>query len=84
MPDDVLKATLLDILYELRDSAFTLLIGGGYGLFLKQLHLASSGQTQTLFAPETWPQPRSTNDIDVLLRPEIVTESKHMDIIRRY
>jgi hypothetical protein len=66
-----------------RDSDFTLLIGGGYGLFLKQLHLASSGQTQTLFAPETWPQPRSTNDIGVLLRPEIVTESKHMDIIRK-
>ncbi len=67
MPDDVLKATLLDILYELRDSDFTLLIGGGYGLFLKQLHLASSGQTQTLFAPETWPQPRSS----LLADPEL-------------
>ena len=83
MPDDLLKTTLLDISYELRDSGITLLIGGGYGLFLKQLHFASSGQTSTLFTPETWPQPRSTNDIDVLLRPEIVTDSKSMGIIRR-
>ncbi len=83
MPEDALKAALLDILYELRESDITLLIGGGYGLFLKQHHLAASGQTRTLFAPETWPQPRSTNDIDVLLRPEIVTESKSMGLIRK-
>jgi hypothetical protein len=81
--EDVLKAALLDILYELRESDIALLIGGGYGLFLKQHYLAASGETQTLFAPETWPQPRSTNDIDVLLRPEIVTESRSMGIIRK-
>ena len=46
MTDDFLKTTLLDILYELSESDITLLIGGGYGLFLKQLHLASSGQTR--------------------------------------
>lgn len=83
MPDDVLKETLLDILFELRDSEISLLIGGGYGLFLKQQHLATSGQTSTLFPLDTWPQPRATNDIDVLLRPEIVTESEHMGLIRR-
>jgi len=62
VPDDVLKATLLDILYELKESYFALPIGGGYGLFLKQLHLAPSGQTRTLFAPESRPHRLESED----------------------
>jgi hypothetical protein len=57
------------------------MLGGGYGLFLKQEHLASTGAT-TLIPSDRWPAARSTNDIDLLLRPEIVTRVEHMGSIR--
>ena len=48
---------------------------------MKQEHLASTGAT-TLIPSDRWPAARSTNDIDLLLRPEIVTRVEHMGPIR--
>ena len=81
MPLDALKTTLLDLVHELRGTEIDVLLGGGYGLFLKQESLSRQPAT-TLFPPETWPQARATNDLDLLLRPEIVTESRHMKTLR--
>jgi hypothetical protein len=78
---DYLRTTLLDLLYELQKTDLRLMLGGGYGLFLKQEHLASSRAT-TLIPPDAWPEARATNDLDLLLRPEIVTSSENMGIIR--
>ncbi len=32
----------------------------------------------TLIPAESWPEARATNDMDLLLRPEIVTRAEHM------
>lgn len=80
MPD-YLRAALLDLLHELEVSDVRLMLGGGYGLFLKQEHLASS-DTMTLISPDRWPEARATNDLDFLLRPEIVARAEHMKTIR--
>lgn len=80
MPDH-LRTALLDLLHELEDSDIHLMLSGGYGLFLKQEQLATEDVT-TLIPPDRWPEARATNDIDFLLRPEIVTRAEHMGIIR--
>ncbi len=36
----------------------------------------------TLIPAESWPEARATNDMDLLLRPEIVTRAEHMKTIR--
>ena len=57
---DPMRTCLLDLLYELRDQNVPLTVGGGFGLFLKRMHLAERA-TRTLFAE--LPEPRATNDI---------------------
>ena len=42
---DPLEATLLDLLYELQGSDVPVVLGGGYGLFLRQRQLETSGDT---------------------------------------
>jgi hypothetical protein len=83
VPDDPLRPVLLDFLYELREENIELMIGGGYGLFLKQEHLARSGHGRTLLPQSKWPQARATNDIDLLLRPEILVDPSHMTNLRK-
>lgn len=72
---DPLRICLLDLLYELRDKNIPLTIGGGYGLFLKRQHLAERRE-RTLFVE--LPEPRSTNDIDVFLRTDLLTDRASM------
>lgn len=80
MTNDPLLTTLLDL-----DAAMPhppLIVGGGYGLFLKQLHLEAHREIGTLFPRDGWPAARSTKDIDLILRAEIVTDSDSMKGIR--
>lgn len=70
MPD--LQTALLDLLYELQGSDIKLIIGGGFGIYLKAAHVRRLG-TRTLL--REWPEPRSTNDLDLFLRPELIIES---------
>ncbi len=78
---DYLKASLLDLHYEFKDYQIPLMLGGGYGLFLKQEHLRSQN-IRTLFDAQMWPEARSTSDLDVFLRAEVVTNTDQMRIIR--
>ena len=48
-----------------------LTVGGGFGLFLKRQHLAEHRE-RTLFVE--LPEPRSTNDIDIFLRADLLTD----------
>ena len=73
MPD--LKTALLELLYEIRDDDLKLIVGGGYGIYLKREHLRISGQ-RTLY--REWPEARSTNDLDLFLRPELLIESNRL------
>lgn len=56
-------------------------MAGGYGLYLKQQHLESQS-LETVLDVEMWPAPRATNDLDVFLAAEVVTDSDSMEAIR--
>jgi hypothetical protein len=73
MPE--LRTALLDILYEMRDADWSPIIGGGYGIFLKREHVRSRA-VQTLLTE--WPEARSTNDLDLFLRAELLLDSARL------
>ncbi|MCW5765170.1 MAG: hypothetical protein KIT68_04255 [Phycisphaeraceae bacterium] len=77
---DPLKQTLLD-LHALLGSAVPLILGGGYGLFLKQSEVARAG-VRTLFPREALPENRTTQDIDLILRAEVVVSPEAMKTVR--
>ncbi|NBQ15996.1 MAG: hypothetical protein EBU31_15625, partial [Proteobacteria bacterium] len=80
MPADPLTITLLDLDAALGGGA-DLMVGGGFGLYLKQLHLEKSG-VRTLLPRSRWPQARTTQDIDLFLRAEIVADVARMERLR--
>jgi hypothetical protein len=67
-----LRTALLDLLYEVQETEVKLIIGGGYGIYLRTENVRKSGN-KTLF--DIWPAARSTNDLDLFLRPELLIES---------
>ena len=78
MPD--LETALRDLLYELREAKLGLIMGGGYGIYLKVSHVIQS-DAQTLL--KEWPEPRSTNDLDFFLRPELLIDSDKLIPLRQ-
>ena len=70
IPD--LQTALLDLLHEVQSTDIKLIIGGGFGIYLKTDHVRRLG-VKTLF--REWPEPRSTNDLDLYLRPELLIQS---------
>jgi hypothetical protein len=68
---DQLMTSLLDLLHELEGLSIPITVGGGFGLYLKRQHLMSSEQP-TLF--QQLPEPRSTNDLDLFLRVEVLAD----------
>ena len=70
MPD--LQTALLDLLHEVKGTDIKLIIGGGFGIYLKTNHVRRMG-VRTLLSE--WPEPRSTNDLDLFLRPELLIQS---------
>lgn len=81
MSDEALRTSLLDLHFELQKTQVPLILGGGYGLFLKQMYLAEIDQV-TLIAPEKWPQARSTEDIDLFVQAEVVGNKEQVETIR--
>ena len=79
---DPLITTILDLLSAIGRAEFKLILGGGYGLYLKQLHLQTADGVRTLLPGELWPHPRTTEDLDVFLPTEIVVSLEHMRAIR--
>lgn len=75
---DPLLTSLLDLLYALRDQNVPLTVGGGFGLFLKRRHLIEQGLA-TLFAE--LPEPRATNDIDIFLRVDLLTDTSRTEAL---
>ncbi len=70
-----LQTALLDLLFATRDNDLKLIIGGGYGIYLKREHVRASA-VRTLLTE--WPEARSTNDLDLFLRPELLVESARL------
>jgi hypothetical protein len=71
IPD--LKTSLLDLLYELQYTDVKLIIGGGYGLYLRTEHVRDE---RTVLQER--PEARSTNDLDLFLRPELLIDSNKL------
>lgn len=67
-----LQTALLDLLYSVQATDIKLIIGGGYGIYLKTELVCQKG-LRTLF--QEWPTVRSTNDLDLFLRPELLIDS---------
>lgn len=67
-----LQTALLDLLYEVKGTDVAIIIGGGYGIYLKTGHVQRL-RKRTLF--QEWPEPRSTNDLDLFLRPELLIDA---------
>lgn len=70
---DPLLTSLLDLLRELDSRGISLTVGGGFGLYLKRMHLAHLSE-RTLFTE--LPSARATNDIDLFLRTEVIGDIK--------
>jgi len=81
MNDTLLRTSLLDILQSLGSAAAGVLLAGGYGLYLQQLHLRESAQ-RTLIEANLWPTPRATQDIDLILSAELVADAQSMGAVR--
>lgn len=78
-PFDLLRTRLLDLLYELRETDIRLMLGGSYGLYLKERHIRQT-QAHTLIA--TFPPERSTDDLDIFLHTEVLTDTRRVRAIR--
>jgi len=59
-----LQTALLDLLQKVNDSEIRLIIGGGFGIYLKTNYVINSSMRTLL---DQWPEPRSTNDLDLFL-----------------
>ena len=80
---DLLVTALLDLSAELTELPAPMLIGGGFGLYLKQQHLeAAQPPVRTLVPGEFWAPARATQDIDLLLPIEVIVSPQHTDAIR--
>jgi hypothetical protein len=71
----VLRTSLLDLLWELQDTGISMIIGGGYGIFLKTTHVKDQN-LRTLLSER--PESRSTNDLDLFLRPELLIQPEKL------
>ena len=70
-----LQTALLDLMQKVHDSEIRLIAGGGFGIYLKTSHVRNSDMRTLL---DQWPEPRSTNDLDLSLRPELLIESSKL------
>jgi hypothetical protein len=76
---DQLTAGLLELRHELEGRRIPITVGGGFGLYLKRQHLASTGQ-RTLF--DQMPEPRATNDLDLFVRTEVLVDHGRTEQVR--
>ena len=70
-----LQTALLDLLQKIRGTEIKLIIGGGFGIYLKT-NRAKRLDMMTLL--DQWPEPRSTNYLDLFLRPELLIDSSRL------
>ena len=74
-----LEKSLMDLLSKLDSTTCPIILGGGYGLYLRRTILERE-ETRTLL--EHWPEARSTNDLDLFLRPELLCDSTRLSSLK--
>lgn len=75
---DLLHAELRHLAGALDAHSIPLILGGGYGLLLRQRFVEHSGVQTVREIPEA----RSTNDLDIFLTVDIVTDAEKMGALR--
>jgi hypothetical protein len=70
-----LNTALLDLSHELRGSGLKLIVGGGFGIYLKYRETLLTKPRTVL---HKWPEQRSTNDLDLFLRAELLIDSQRL------
>lgn len=78
---DELKDALLEFVQALARSDIRVFLGGGYGLYLRQLSFLET-DVRTYLPRDAWPRPRATADMDVFLPAEIITDENNMARVR--
>ncbi len=81
MSDLDLFNTFIDLHEKLSDRGISIILGGGLGLYLKQLYLMEN-PVRTLIDASGWPQPRSTSDIDIFFPLEVLVSLDDMKAVR--
>lgn len=71
----ILRTSLLDLLHEVEENDPRLIIGGGFGIYLKTEYVRDNNLRTLL---KELPEPRSTNDIDLFLRPELLIHPENL------
>jgi hypothetical protein len=82
MDDPALYNTFLDLHNKLGKKGLNIILGGGYGLYLKQLVLMSESSVPTLLPVESWPRPRSTSDLDLFFPLKLLISLEEMQAVR--
>ena len=72
-----LSDALCDLLQQIKDAGIKLIVGGGFGIYLKVEHVLQL-KARTMIDPQFWPEARSTNDLDLFLRPELLVDSARL------
>ena len=78
----VLEKALNELAGALEAVGCKLIIGGGFGLYLRQIELSEEPGVATLVSREHWCEPRTTADIDIFLETHIVASLEQMQSIR--
>jgi hypothetical protein len=82
MNADPLITTLIDLDSAIGQPSFKFILGGGFGLYLKQIHLQQAN-ARTLLPGDLWPLPRATEDLDFFLPTEIIASLEEMARLRQ-
>lgn len=72
-----LIGALCELLKQIEGMDIKLVIGGGFGIYLK-VDRVRKLNARTLIDLEFWPEARSTNDLDLFLRPELLADSARL------
>lgn len=80
METDPLRIELIRIARDLQDHGIRLIVGGGYGLFLRTQQIPDTDYEKLRFK-ET-PIARSTEDIDIFLTADIITSVEKTENVR--
>jgi hypothetical protein len=76
---DALKAVLLDLTRAVGHE-LSLIVGGGFGLYLRQEQHRQSGERTLL---RQLPEPRATNDIDLFVRMEVLVSAERVRVLQQ-
>ena len=71
-----LSDALLELIENVPSENLKLIVGGGFGIYLRHKELLKDGNARTLL--REWPQPRSTNDLDLFLKTELLADSSRL------